>query len=186
MTTASWTAWYNTFPPSPPSLHVAGQVDLGTHTEGAVLSFVSLEKSNPPTLVLKVERSTIFVPREPGQNTVPVHYTEQARPGTYKGVKVALLDGSTISLSIGQLSAKSNPESIVGVLVQVQATGGETTGWNINRDDGLATEVDVRRVRADAERLVDQRVRAHGAFEIRSYIERGDVEVHVVHSLSPA
>lgn len=94
----NWNAWINMMPPGPPTLHVAGTLDVGNESDSATLVFDSLEKSNPPNLVLRIEPKTIFIPRDPGDHTVHLHYSQLAMPGQIGTIKVVYPDGDVISI----------------------------------------------------------------------------------------
>lgn len=79
-------------------------------------------------------------------------------------------------------------ETLVGRLRGgIVAIGAETTGWAIvphNEQGNLAAvEVDVREVKADAERLEGSEVRAFGVYTERTGLERGKVRVLVIRRL---
>lgn len=98
---ATWAAWYNMMPPGPTTLHVAGDLDIGDNSTGATLVFDSLEKSNPPNLVLRVVPHTIFIPRPDGDHIVRLHYTDNSSPGSYGNIKIVVED--QLALTIGNI-----------------------------------------------------------------------------------
>ena len=77
-TTSDWKAWNNVMPGGPPSLHVIGKIDFGNIDDGASLEFDSLEKTEPPNLVLRIVGSEIIIPRQPGDHVVDLSYTESS------------------------------------------------------------------------------------------------------------
>ena len=69
----------------------------------------------------------------------------------------------------------------------VMAIGGESTGWRLvgdNESGGI--ELDVSRVRAQAEKLAGQHVTVSGKMTERDYIERGKVRVLLVERIEPS
>lgn len=96
---SSWEAWYDMQPGiDPTKLHVIGKVDVGNNTTGVSLQFAAIEKSFPPNLILKVVEHTIFIPRKPNDNIVPVHYSENgSTANAYGKVKIVLEDGTSIA-----------------------------------------------------------------------------------------
>lgn len=88
-------AWVNMMPGSQPTLHVTGVVAIGNESDSATISFDSIEKSNPPNLVLKIEYKTIFIPREDGDTKIRLHYTQPSMPGQYGKIIIVCPDGST-------------------------------------------------------------------------------------------
>ena len=93
-----WYAWVNMMPPGPPALHVTGSIDVGNESDSATPIFDSLEKTNPPNLVLRVEHKTIYIPRDPGNTVVRLHYSQPASPGQYGKIIVLYPDGGTIEI----------------------------------------------------------------------------------------
>lgn len=88
--TSNWTAWYNVQPTGPHTLHVKGQIDVGNEGDGAELVFEGIEKSQPPNLILRIKERMIFIPRDPGDHIVHLHYSEQASVGSYGVIKIVL------------------------------------------------------------------------------------------------
>lgn len=71
----------------------------------------------------------------------------------------------------------------------VMAIGGETTGWMLqgpNDGRGGGMDVDVSRVREEAQRLDGRRVVIRGRIERREYVERGEVKVLVAEEIAAA
>lgn len=75
----------------------------------------------------------------------------------------------------------------------MMSIGGETTGWVLESGvvegregavGGGTVEVDVSRVRGEAERLEGQRVVVRGFVEDRKYVERGMVRTLVAESIA--
>lgn len=95
---SDWRAWINAMPGSVSTLHVVGDIDVGNVDDGYTIAFGSLEKSNPPTLVLKIDEAEILVPRVSGDTRVLLHYTRQAALGQIAGVVVVYPDGSNIRI----------------------------------------------------------------------------------------
>lgn len=97
-----WRAWLNMMPSTIPgsvhTLHVFGDIDVGNVDDGYTLAFESLEKSNPPTLVLTIGEVEILVPRAVGDTRVQLHYTQASEPGQIAGVIVMYPDGSRITI----------------------------------------------------------------------------------------
>jgi hypothetical protein len=93
-----WTAWVNMMPGSAHTLHVVGTIDVGNESLGATIGFDCLEKSHPPILVLRISHQTIFIPRQPGDTKVLLHYQQPGTPGQYGGVIVAYPDGSHVKI----------------------------------------------------------------------------------------
>jgi hypothetical protein len=88
--TSNWTAWYNVQPPGPHTLHVKGQIDVGNASDSAELVFEGIEKSLPPNLILRIKDRTIFIPRDPEDHIVHLHYSAQASLGSYGIIKIVL------------------------------------------------------------------------------------------------
>lgn len=87
MNNPEWHAWYNVQPGSfQKTLHVTGEIDVQTEGIELELKFHSLKKSNPPILVLQLHERTIFIPRDPGETIVRVHYTQPGNPGDVKSI----------------------------------------------------------------------------------------------------
>lgn len=93
-----WYAWINMMLPGPPSLHVTGSVDVGNGSDSATLVFDSLEKKNPPNLVLRIEPQTIFIPRDPGDTIIRLHYFQPASPGQYDKIIILYPNGDTVEI----------------------------------------------------------------------------------------
>lgn len=91
-----WRAWLNTMPGSSHRLHVVGEIETGGVSLGCELKFSELEKSNPPNLILMLETQHIFVPREPGNTKVEVHYSDTAEVGEYNVIYIQYPDGRVI------------------------------------------------------------------------------------------
>ncbi|MEQ9319776.1 MAG: hypothetical protein RIF41_11500 [Polyangiaceae bacterium] len=85
-----WHLWFNMMPPGPPFLHVTAQLVAPDNATGADLSRHSIEKSNPPNLILELTEKTIFASSDGGggERVVRVHYSEQALPGSYGAIKI--------------------------------------------------------------------------------------------------
>ncbi|GAB5501327.1 MAG: hypothetical protein PsegKO_36380 [Pseudohongiellaceae bacterium] len=94
----TWAAWHNMMPPGPQMLHVAGDLDIGNNHTGATLVFDSLEKSNPPNLVLRVVPRTIFIPRDEDDHVVRLHYFDNSPPGSYQSIKIVLDDKLALTI----------------------------------------------------------------------------------------
>jgi hypothetical protein len=96
-----WHAWINAMPSvggaGSKVLHVAGRVLLDD-SDSATLSFSGLRKTNPPTLVLKIDIGTQLNPPEP--NVAHFHYAETSHLGEYLEV-VVVLGEKEIALPIG-------------------------------------------------------------------------------------
>lgn len=92
---SEWHAWVNMMPPGPPTLHITGSIDVGNESDSATIEFDSLQKINPPNLVLRIVPKTIFVPRDPGDTIVRLHYSQPASPGQYGKIIILYPDGST-------------------------------------------------------------------------------------------
>lgn len=96
---SEWKAWWNVMPspvvPSGPTLHVVGNIDVGDESTAASLVFDSYEKSNPPNLVLRIIEKHIFVPRDPGDTIITLHYSQQSMPGQIANIIIVYPDGST-------------------------------------------------------------------------------------------
>ncbi len=98
---SDWKAWWNVMP-SPmgtsPTLHVVGNVDVGDESTAASIIFDSYQKSNPPNLVLRIVEKHIFVPREPGDTIITLHYTQPSMPGQIGSVIVVYPDGDVTTI----------------------------------------------------------------------------------------
>ena len=77
-------------------------------------------------------------------------------------------------------SGSSTNEYVGALRNDAVAIGGETTGWVLKRKGEPDLEVDVARVRTEAESLAGLLVRVRGRMEQRSYVERGKTPVLVV------
>ena len=95
---SEWHAWINMIPPGPSALHVTGTVDVGNEGDSATIEFDSLQKSNPPNLVLRIIPKTIFIPREPGDTIVRLHYTQLSTPGQFGKIIIVYPDGKTVDI----------------------------------------------------------------------------------------
>ena len=93
-----WRAWVNIMPGSVPALHVVGDIDVGNVDDGYTIGFDSLEKSNPPTLVLKIKAVEILIPRTAGDTRVLLHYTQESTLGQIAGIVVVYPDGSNLEI----------------------------------------------------------------------------------------
>ena len=97
MKSPEWNAWYNVMPGSSPKLlHVTGLIDAETENLDLELRFNSLLKSNPPILVLQLQERTIFIPREPGETLVRVHYCQAGTPGDIKSIIILDSEGNEL------------------------------------------------------------------------------------------
>lgn len=85
-------------PGSAHTLHVVGDIDVGNVDDGYELKFESLEKSNPPTLILKIVEVMILIPRQAGDTHLLLHYTESPAPEKLAGVSIVFPDGTSKSI----------------------------------------------------------------------------------------
>lgn len=91
---SDWYAWVNLMQPGPPTLHVTGSIDTNDVSFGGTLVVDSIEKSNPPNLVLRVNYYPIFIPREAGNTVIRLHYSQiNVLPGQYGKIKIIHSDG---------------------------------------------------------------------------------------------
>lgn len=98
----NWNAWINMMPGQPPMLHVTGVIDVGNESDSLTITFDSIEKKNPPNLVLRVHSKTIFIPRDTGDTLVRLHYSQASIPGQFGNIIIVYQDGSTDTItSIG-------------------------------------------------------------------------------------
>ncbi len=95
---SNWRAWVNMMPGTPPVLHVVGSIDVGNESDSASIIFDSLEKSNPPNLVLRIIYKTIYIPRDPGDTEVLLHYSQASMPGQIGKIIVVYPDGSNVEI----------------------------------------------------------------------------------------
>lgn len=93
-----WSAWINVMPPGPPTLHVTGTIDVGNESDSATLVFDSWQKKIPPNLILRIVPRTIFVPRDPGEKVVRLHYSQQLMPGHIGSIIVVYPDDSYVTI----------------------------------------------------------------------------------------
>lgn len=91
-----WNAWYNMQPQNPSTLNITALIDLEDTSSDLDLKFHSILKRRPPILVLKLERKTIFVPRDDQDTVVRVVYSQTARPGDFHSVMILDENGNTI------------------------------------------------------------------------------------------
>lgn len=98
MSSNEWAAWINMMPPGPPTLHVTGVLNVESESDGASIVFAGLSKRNPPILLLDVIPKNIFIPREPGDKKIRLHYTQQAIDGQFHSVVVRLPDGTAVTI----------------------------------------------------------------------------------------
>lgn len=99
----NWAAWINMMPTGSPTLHVTGVLDMGSESDSADIVFAGLAKRSPPILLLNVIPKTIFIPREPGDTEIRLHYTQQAIDGQFHSIVIRLPDGSNITIKDIQL-----------------------------------------------------------------------------------
>ena len=111
------------------------------------------------------------------------------------GVVIVVVVGCTrrSSMRVGGSSdplapPSTQPQALTGTLRGgMMGIGGETTGWMLAGDGATGgIELDVSRVKAQAEKLDGQRVAVSGMMTDRKYVERGTVRVLVVEELRPA
>ena len=68
----------------------------------------------------------------------------------------------------------------------VVAIGAETTGWVLETDDGRRIDVDVSKAGEAADRLEGKRVLIEGDTVTANWVERGERELLMADSISPA
>jgi len=82
----------------------------------------------------------------------------------------------------------TQPQALTGTLRGgMMGIGGETTGWMLAGDGATGgIELDVSRVKQQADKLEGQRVAVTGMMKDKNYVERGTVRVLVVDEIRPA
>jgi len=98
---SDWKAWWNVMP-SPmgtsPILHVVGSIDVGDESTSATLIFDSYQKTDPPSLVLRIVEKLIFIPREQGDTKITLHYSQTSMPGQIQKVIIVYPDGEIVTI----------------------------------------------------------------------------------------
>lgn len=89
-----WIAWINMMPSAQSILHIKGTIDVGNESDSYTLKFDSIQKINPPNLVLKVTLKTIYIPREDGDTEIHLHYSQPAIAGQFGKIIILLPDGN--------------------------------------------------------------------------------------------
>jgi hypothetical protein len=68
----------------------------------------------------------------------------------------------------------------------IVAIGAETTGWQLERDDGTRIDVDVTKVADAAAGLDRQRVVIDGSIVTANWVERGEKQLLLAERIEPA